>query len=229
MSVIADAARAREAYLVRCLDGIRFFLSRFSSEVRDAREAADNLWQVLDQFEPIRPLSIAYYLFDDSGDRPKGKILSQLAYLQAKGHDVSVLFRGGAPEWVRSAVPDDRLVEVPPDAGIDAALPEVDVLVGTSWTTAWDIMLCKRAEPVLLETEDDTFRLFANPTAFGSVVELPVPIACVSEPVRTALVLYGRSPALVESDEDAERIISLAGRMHRSGMAHAPGASGTVQ
>ncbi len=229
MSTVAEGAKAREAYFARCLDGMRFFLSRFSSEVRDAREAADGLWRVLGQLELVCPLSVAYYLFDDCAGEARGKIQSQLAYLQGKGHEVFVLFRGEPPDWVHEAVPGNRLVEVPPDSGIDGVLPQVDVVVGTSWTTAWDIMRCRGAEPVLLETEGDTLKLFTNPTAFECVVELPVPVACVSEPVKTALVLYGRSPVLVSSDAEVEKIISLAARMHRSGKGAANSARGVVQ
>lgn len=219
MAGFDEENKAREDYLLKCLDSARSFLSKYLSEVRDAREAADNVWQVLREMEPLRPLTVAYYLFDDCRDEVQPRIASQLRYLQDQGHQVFILFRGDAPLWVRDAVSPQDLIEVAPESGIEAVLPDVDVLVGTSWKTAWDVMLCRRAEPILLETEADTFKLFSDPTAFGYVMELPVPVACVSEPVRNALTLYGRSPALAVTDEEVERVISLAARMHRSAQA----------
>ncbi len=45
-------------------------------------------------------------------------------------------------------------------------------------------------------------------------MELPVSMACVSEPVLNTF-LYGRNSLVLSSNEDVERVISMFGRMRR--------------
>ncbi|MGI6628906.1 MAG: hypothetical protein ACOX4K_11275 [Bacillota bacterium] len=223
-SMEADKSAGPEQYLKACLEGVSFYLSKWPAEIRVAREAADGVWQVLPQIEIIRPLNIGYYVHDRPSEEITAKLRDQMIYLLNTGHKVTVFSRGSEDlvyeSWLESDAPEDasegfQCVGIPHDATLSESLSDQEIIVGTSWKTMWDLMLCTTAEPVVFEFEDKPFNLFTDPMAFGSMMELPVSTACVSEPVLNTLLLYGRNSVVASSNEDAERVISMFGRMHR--------------
>jgi len=203
-----------KTYLKRCLDGVSLFLSKWPTEIRQAKEAADAIWRFLPEIEVIRPLKIAYYVFNNEREGIYQKVKDQVVFLKEKGHDVTVLYRFRKPQFV-DEISWEKAIQIPPDSNLADVLPGVEVVVGTSWMTMWDLMLCKQAEPVLVEVEEETFNLFDDPMAFGNMMELPIPIACLSEHVKNTLLLYGRDSTLTSCNDKLEKIFSLFGRMHR--------------
>lgn len=221
---ISAAAVSAEQYIKTCLEGVSLYLSKWPAEIRVARGAADGVWQVLPQIEIIRPLNIGYYVWDHVSEEIAAKMRGQITYLLDKGHRVTLFYRGEEVPLCESGCENDAFegileefecVSIPYDTSLAKSLSDQEVIVGTSWKTMWDLMLCTTAEPVVFEFEERPFNLFNDPMAFGSMMELPVSMACVSEPVLNTLLLYGRSSVVLSSDEDAERVISMFGRMHR--------------
>jgi RNAse (barnase) inhibitor barstar len=213
-----------EQYLKGCLEGVSLYLSKWPAEIRVAREAADGVWQVLPQIEIIRPLSIGYYVFERPSEEILARLRDQITYLLDAGHKVTVFSRGSDgsvfESWFDSDAPEklpERFehVAIPHDNALSKSLSDQEVIIGTSWKALWDLMLCTTAEPVAFEFEERPFNLFNDPMAFGSMMELPVSMACVSEPVLNTLLLYGRNSLVLSSNEDVERVISMFGRMHR--------------
>jgi len=221
---IPAATVSAEQYVKTCLEGVSFYLSKWPAEIRLAREAADGVWQVLPQIEIIRPLNIGYYVFDRPSEEITAKLKDQITYLLDAGHKVTLFYRGEEVPICQSECENDafedvlegfEFVSIPYDTPLAKSLSDQEVIVGTSWKTMWDLMLCTTAEPVVFELEEKPFNLFDDPMAFGSMMELPVSMACVSEPVLNTMLLYGRNSVILSSNEDAERVISMFGRMHR--------------
>ncbi len=223
-STEGDKNAGPEQYLKGCLDGVSLYLSKWPAEIRMAREAADGVWQVLPQIEIIRPLNIGYYVFERPSEEITAKLRDQITYLLNAGHKVTVFSRGSEgsvfESWFDIDAPEklpERLehVAIPHDTALSKLLSDQEVIIGTSWKAIWDLMLCTTAEPVVFEFEEKPFNLFNDPMAFGSMMELPVSMACLSEPVLNTLLLYGRNSVILPSNEDVERVISMFGRMHR--------------
>ncbi|QUL98996.1 MAG: hypothetical protein IMF26_02690 [Candidatus Fermentithermobacillus carboniphilus] len=207
-----------DLHLKKCLVQVSSFVSRWADEIREARSAADGVWKILPGIDIIRPLNIAYYVISDDREEIRGRIRSQVTQISEKGHNVVILHRDDKLNWLDK--PFSRsfagtFLKVPKDATLNDIMPQVDVVVGTSWMSMWDLMLCKNAEPVVFEMEERTFDLLRDPVAFGSMMELPVPLVSFSEPVFNTFLLYGRESVLPDSVEDVERILSLFARMHR--------------